>query len=317
MADALQEIRDRAAQAREGMGVDESKIEEDTLDEPEDTEETQIDEPEEEVTPEPEETEEESEEPDETEEDTGEDDTEPEPQPRHTSVFKQLNKIRTEKRESDANLRKVLDLVGAESLEDAESKIMELRKSEPLSDEFIQAAKEMGIEDPTALKTLATLVATQVKKDIDPRLNPLSERLESFSKTQEAVQQERELQESIAQATGEWNELLPMIESMYKPSAVQAEKAKELMLQLAHSEKYQDKELDYILYKEGDQFESILGAPKRKTMLPARGQKPQAIIEEKPGTLPKPDGTHEGFLKARAKMREMASQRLDGSTDYI
>lgn len=279
--DPMEAIREAGAAARAGMGLenDQESVEidspeEDTFIESEPEEETTVETPE----------------------------VEPEaPQAQDRSVFRQLNEIRSQKRQAEQQNAQLLELVGASTMEEAQTKLSELRASQPLSPEFLDAAKELGIEDPETLKKVSDLIVGQVKKEFAP----IQEQISRQATTVQEVQEQRELQESLEQFEGEWKEVLPVIEGEYKPTATQLQEAKDYLIEKSHSEEYFDKELDYVLYKEQENLEGILGARKRKTMLSARGV-PQASKPE--GMLVKPDGSHESFIKAAKRMKDIAGR---------
>lgn len=292
--DPMEAIRAAGAAARAGMGLDES----------DDEESVEVDSPEEEQTPEVEAEPEEEQEAEETQEETEEE----APQPRDRSVFKQFNEVRSQKREAEARERQLLELVGATTLEEAQAKMAELRASQPMSPDFVQFASELGIEDPETVKKLSDFLIGQVKKEFQP----IQDQVKANADTVQEVQQQREYQESMDQFEGEWDEVLPVIESEYKPNATQLKQVKEYLAEAAHSEEYFDKELDYILYKESSNLENILGAPKRKTMLASRGQ---AQSPKPEGVLVKPDGSHASILRAAANLKKIANRSAFDSED--
>lgn len=287
----METIRQAGAAARAGMGLEDSHDQESVeIDSPEGTE----------VIPEKVETEVTPEEEQEVEQPEEEVQTEA-PQPRDRSVFKQLNEIRTQKRESEAREKQLLELVGATSIEDAQVKIAELKSFQPMSPDFVEFAAELGVEDPETVKKLSDFLVGQVKKEFQP----IQQRVEEGANTVEQAKAQQEYQESMQQFDTEWGEVLPVIEQEYKPTATQLKKAKDYLAEIAHSEEYYDKELDYILYREQDNLEDILGAPKRKTMLTSRGQS-QAPRQE--SMLIKPDGSHASILRARDNLRNIAGR---------
>lgn len=309
----LDELKAAADAARAGMGVEET-AEEVTVET--ETEETQDpDEVEETATPVEKATEEtddtESEEVETTEEkketETVEKESAETSQP-PKGVFKEFNELRTQKRQAEATVKTLLEMVGATSAEDAVAKITELRATAPLSEEFIQAAKEMGVEDPQNLKKLSDLITKQVRGEINGEIAPLKEQIAGYEQTAEAMRSEQEFGESVKAMDKEWDAVLPVIEAEYKPTPTMAKEAHDLMVALAHSEKYHDKEIDYILYKEQEQFEAIFGSKKRKTMLPARGA--PIVNKEQEGALPKAiPGDHDSIVKAQKKLKQIASSQ--------
>lgn len=244
---------------------------------------------------------------------------EPEGEPRarqpHRTVFRELNEIRTQKRAAEADTKKILDLVGATSVEDAVAKIESLRSSAPLSPEFAEAAREMGVEDPENLKRLSDLISKQVRGEMAGEIEPLKQRIGEYEAGAADMAAEREWSASVAAMDEEWAGLAPAIEAEYKPDTQTLAKARELMVELAHSEEYHDKELEYVLWREQERFEEILGNRRRRSMLPARGapQAPEAREDTTASGLPRiVPGDHASILKAREATRRIAaSQGLD------
>lgn len=292
-AEALQFKKDYEAkveEAREGMGYKakvEAPVEEET--------ETEIETPEEE-----EETEVETEVDTDTEEEEPTEETEEEPQPRDKSVFRQLNEIRTQKRQAEAEKAELLEKY---------NKVIEenttLKANLPPPQPFIDYAKKNGIEDPKGIKDLYDTFRTQMEEDFGTKINKLDEKIQTY----EAKEVEREEQGaydvSMQKLTGEWTEVLPIIESEYKPNATQVEQAFTLMADLAHEQKYVDKELDYILFKEASKFEEIFGGRKRRTMFSSHGR---AAGDEGKREV-KRDGSHESIM---ALMREQKAKMHAG-----
>lgn len=309
--DPMEVIREAGAAARAGMGLEDNEEQDETtitdqhtsLDEEEASEEVA-----------PEESEEVSEEA-ETEESEEEESGEQEPQPRDRSVFRQLNEIRSQKRAEEADKKRLLDLIGAQNVEDAAAILAKLQESAPLSEEFLVAAAEMGVEDPQNLKKLADLVAGQVRSNIASEITPMREQLSKLEETTEGTLAQQEFDESVAHMDEEWNEVLPLIESEYAPTPTQAKAARDLMVEFSHDEKYFDKELDYILYREQEKFEEVLGSRKRKGMLRSQGQ-PRDIVQEN-GRFVKTDGSHESIMKAAKNLKAIANSHNFDTSDSI
>lgn len=251
------------------------------------------------------------------EESKGEEESKPEEDStKKESPFKRFNERRNELYQTENNYKEILSLIGAESPEDAKAKLAELRSSAPISEDFIAAAKEMGVEDPENLKRLSDLIRGQLAPELS-KVNEANERIQQFTE-QQAEQQE--FKESVEGLQIEWKQILPDLESNYTVTATNAEKAFDLLVDLAHSEKYWDKDIDYIMFKEQTQFEDILGAPKRKGMLRSRGIA-EPVREESKGVLPKIDANdHNSVMKAQAKMKAIADGEAtlnDEESDYI
>lgn len=295
-----------AAAAREGMGLEDEqpKAEGSPQGEQPETEAPEMDSPE--AEPEAPTQEEGDDEPAEEEEPANDDDApegdapgeEGEPQD-HTSVYGQLNQIRSQKREADAKLREITQALGSASVEDALAAIETMKKNQPVPEAFDKFAKENGIEDPKVLKGLFDIFSAENKREMQEALKPFQDELGTFKSTIEAQQSQGAWNESMTHMDNEWKEVMPFIQDTWKPDPAKAQEAHDLMAELAHSERYHDKELDYILFKERSQFEAIFGAPKKKTMFPSRGA-PRSVEQKRPaGSLPKSDGSHESIMQAQ------------------
>lgn len=303
----LDALHAAAAAAREGMGLEERPAQDEGGEQQETVVAPEVDSPEEETqapeveqTPESETETEEGQPAESPEGDEGE-----EAQP-GTSVYKQLNEIRSQKRESDAVARKILSAIGAGTVEEAVAAIQKLKENQPLPEEFSNFAKEHGIEDPKVLKGMYDLFSAETKRETGEAIASLREELGGIKGAVEQDHSKREWEESLSAMNSEWQEqALPVIENTWKPDSAKVGEAHKLMAELAHSEKYHDKELEYILYKERPQFEAIFGAPKRKTMLPARGAARSLVPDKPAGTLTKPDGSHESIMAARAQLAKI------------
>lgn len=311
----LDALHEAAAAAREGMGVEERTAEDtgtgeqsESIETPEiGSPETEMEAPEVEQTPA-------------AEEEVAEDapaeseqsETEEESQP-GTSVYQELNKIRGQKRTAEAATEQILKAIGAGSVEEAMVSLKKLKENQPVPEAFVEFAKAQGIEDPKVLKATYDLFSAETKRETSEAINALREEFGGIKGVVEQDQSKREWQDSLAAMDTEWEkDALPLIQDTYKPDAQKVTQAHTLMAELAHSEKYHDKELEYILYKEAPQFEAIFGAPKRRTMLPARGAARSLVKDPAPGSMPKPDGSHEGIMKAREALGKIKNSSAFG-----
>lgn len=285
---------ERVEKAREGMGYKKQSEKVET-----EVEETEEEAPEVEI-----ESEDPTEEVEESEEvETKEEDLEEEPQNRDKSVFRQLNEIRSQKRALESERQQLLD--EQKKLKD---EVDALKKNLPPPQPFLDFAKSKGINDAKDVKEMYDLFKGQLDQDIGSKLDALNAKIESFETKEVERTEQNAYNESMSKLSGEWKEVLPVIESEYKPNSEQMEKAFELMADLAHEQKYADKELDYILFKEQEKFEEIFGARKRKTLFPARGR---ASGESKQPT--RRDGSHESIMALKKEMdaKKMSSDTFD------
>lgn len=316
MSKEMEALHAAAAAAREGMGLEAETVNESTEETPA-TEAPEIDSPDQKP---------EEEAPVEEAPATGEV-SEDEPAPEEeseeeegnqtgTSVYQQLNEIRSQKRATDAANKKILEAIGANSPEDALTAIAKLKENQPVSEAFAAFAKDHGIEDPKVLRGMYDLFSAETKREMTDALKPIQEALGNVKSTVEARESENAWSESLTHMNNEWKGVLPGIEATYKPDSGKMQQAHDLMAELAHTEKYHDKELEYILYKEQEQFEKIFGAPKRRTMLPSRGAA-RSFAAKESGGLPRGDGTHEGIMKAKEALAAIKNGSAFSETENL
>lgn len=298
----LQKDQDaRVAAAREGMGLPpkaQVEIEEAPVTE---TESKEVEPSEEEET----EIEEESTESDDTEEDD-------EPQARTKTPFQQFNEERSKLRAERAALAKER-AEQAQIIKERDQFLEEnkvLKANQPPPQPFLEYAKSQGIQDPTAVKKLYDVFRTQMEEDFGKKINDLDQKLQSYETSEAERAQANAYQESVSLLKNEWSEVLPFIESEYKPTPAQADEAFKLMEDLAHDERYHDKELDYILFKEADKFEQIFGARKRRTMFSSHGRSNTGE------TVRKNESEHERIMRMRKEQQDKKNS-LDGGFDVV
>lgn len=216
---------------------------------------------------------------------------------------KQYKNLRSQKRASDASAKALLDLIGATSLDDAKTKLEVMKSTAAPSTEFLDAAKELGIEDPENVQKLFGLFKTTIEKDVvEGKVKPLQTQLADIMDAVAPILSANALEK-------EWQEFAPSIEEMF-PQATrsQLKEARKLMSDLAETEKYTDSKMDFILFKEAPQFEDIFGPAKRKTMLPARSRPDTRVDKKSKSGLPDIDPTdHNSIIKARKEMKRIQS----------
>lgn len=329
--DPMEELNSAAAAARKGMGIDKpsKKADEEESDDLNDTDE-ELDSEEEEESDEEEEEEvedspsEESDEADESEEDDEEEEEEDEeeesdensPQPRKKGVpTKQFNELRGQKRAVESDLKSLLELVGADSLESAKSKLQSLKTvSTAPSEAFVAAAKEMGVEDPENLTKLYQIIAPEIVRSVeDGKVKPLQEQLTKLTSEVEPILHDATIKR-------EWDAFVPTIESTF-PQAThsQVKAAEKLMKGFVETEEFTTKDMDFVLYKKLSAFEEIFGARKRKGMVPS---KPLPASQERgeDGVLPKIErGNHQSIMEAQKALKKLGAQEdyRDESEDSI
>lgn len=248
------------------------------------------------------ESDEEDDESDESEDEDDEDDEE-EKKP----ITQQFNRLRSQKRESDHKVKELTDLVTSLT-----EKVKSYESSGVLPQEFVDAAKEMGISDPKNLQKLSELILSQA----DKKYKSIADRAQA---TEEAIAPILSQQK----VDKEWDDFIPTVEESYSgANRQQIKEAHKLMSKLAQSKSYVDKDMDFILWKEKESFEEIFGSPKKKSMMSSKRQ-PSNLVKEDEGVLPTIErGNHESIMKAKKKMRNLAArdqffEDKDGSDSYI
>ena len=277
----------RVKAAREGMGYEaespaEQEEEAPEVETPAETDDT--------VTGEEETEEEEQAESDDTEEET-------EPQTRDKSVFRQLNEIRSQKRALEAEKTKLL-----EDYNKALEENTKLKANQPPPQPFVDFAKKQGISDPKQVVEMYDLFKSNMEADFGTKITALDEKLKTFEEKENQRAETNAYNESMEKLTDEWRQVVPFIEGEYKPTAQQLDEAFALMADLGHEQKYADKELDYILFKEAPKFEEIFGARKRRTMFSARGRTETSTSQRKTYA-----SEHERIMALRKEMKDKQS----------
>lgn len=184
-------------------------------------------------------------------------DREPEPTPRDFKAYKA--ELRAElQADYDAKL---------ESLKkEFATKAPEATTTEHLEDEIASLAKDLDF-DPEKTRKLIE-VARKGVETVSPE----------DKKALEEYRAEKLEREQTEQFESEWNQMLPNLKTQY-PNATpeQIEAAKSQIDELAHSDKYFQTDLDYVLFKEKDAIGKTLFSPKKATFESAR---PAAIETE-------------------------------------
>lgn len=257
MADnAAQELNEQDLAERTGMPPVEEEAEESqnegeepTSDEDGSEEPTTGDEPEESE----EESEDDGEEPDEDDES---DDDGKEPVKRTVPY----GKLKAEREKRQQLEKEIEDLKSnkpdvAESVKDAlVSLLSKEEKEEP--DAVSKAAKELG-EDLGIDQEAAEKILRKAKELSSS--NELPEEVQNALKELEDIKKEREVAKANEAFNTEWDSVIPELKKQYPGVTDQVLKeAKEKLYKLAHSKGYNDKELDYILFKEKKAFDTIL-----------------------------------------------------------
>ena len=147
-------------------------------------------------------------------------------------------------------------------VQELEDEIASLKKPAAQIDPEVitAAAKKMLGDDATEEQIKGTEAQLQIIFDLAAQANKASE---STIKELKEELEERKQQESFV---GEWSGFVGDIKQAYpKANSDQLAEAQKIMDDLSHSEKFKDKDLDYILFKTKDIFDEIFKDRKSKT----------------------------------------------------
>lgn len=162
-------------------------------------------------------------------------------------------------------------------------------------------AKELNI-DETHLEKITLLS----RKGIDDELTTLKGKLSKYEQLEQAKEEDITLQEQEEIFNDEWNDVAPSLKEKFpNASREQLEKAQIHMDELAHSDKYHEYDLDYILFKESKEFEKILFSPKKKGF--ESTSTPEGDLESEEDDLftnPKTPQTMNDLLKLERKTKK-------------
>ena len=144
------------------------------------------------------------------------------------------------------------------------------QENKELDADIETTAKSLNVK-PDQLREIVKLS----RKSFEKELKDLQDKVSKY----ESRTQDDEVAEQEEIFNGEWDEVMPSLKEQY-PNATkeQLEKAYDQMDELAHSEKYQNYDLDYILFKEKSAFEKVLFSPKKKGF--ESGSTPEHNAEE-------------------------------------
>lgn len=150
-------------------------------------------------------------------------------------------------------------------------------KSENLEDDIKSLAKELDFDESKVKRIIEV-----ARKGLDA--SPEEKKALAEVQTElTTLREEKEQRQQEAIFNGEWGALTKTIREQF-PNATdeQIAKAKADMDELAHSEKYHELDLDYIMFKEKDRFAKTLFSPKQKTFESARQPAPDTDSDEWP-----------------------------------
>jgi hypothetical protein len=178
-----------------------------------------------------------------------------------------------------AELQKDFDEKLAKIKEESEKAKPSEVKTNILEEDVQNLAKELDF-DPEKVKKIIEVARKGLEMNAEDK-----QALEEFKNSK--AEREAKQQEEIFNE--EWNGL-PVKTQFPNASEEQIAKAKETMDELAHSEKYHEMDMDYILFKEKETFDKILFSPKMHTFesgrLPPSNDESNEWPEIKPNMTP-------------------------------
>lgn len=217
--------------------------------------------------------------------------------PRKRSIYQDYKENKQELK-SERELREQ-----AEKERDELRAKLEKQESPNESDEIDAFAKEIGA-DPNAIRRMKTLFMkdagkTEFPADLQEQLKQFQEFQAQNSEAVDAMNFEKEFKATKQSLT----ELFPNI------SADETELVKEKLNELAHTERYHDKELDYILFKEKEAISGLV-SPKK------RGLETKGKVEEEQSTFTfNPDADLAKMSPKEAEQWEKEYAKMTQSSD--
>lgn len=182
--------------------------------------------------------------------------------------------------------------------------------TENLEEEIAKLAEEKEI-DPEVLSRIIEVARKGVQQS--PEDKALLEEVK-------VMQQEREEREQKDIFETEWKGVLPSLKEQFpNASEEQLTKAKEQIDELSHSEKYHDKDMDYVVFKEKEAIGKTLFSPKKSTFESARpvshdenDEFPDIRTDMSPAEFEKAEKTRAKFLDSMDSPKLRVTSRDDG-----
>lgn len=151
------------------------------------------------------------------------------------------------------------------------TKTPEATKTENLEDEIESLAKELDF-DPEKTRKLIEVA----RKGVETLSSEDKKALEEY-------RADKETREDAERFETEWNQVLPSLKEQYPNASLeQIAAVKTKVDELAHSEKYAETDMDYILFKEKESIGKTLFSPKKSTFESARPVAVETDSEEWP-----------------------------------
>lgn len=222
--------------------------------------------------------------------------------PKKESIYKAHKEKKRALREEIA---KSTDL--EKKLAEKDAKIEELQKladaattqkeKQEVKDEIEQLASEYNL-DPSFLKKLSSTLLNEVKPSITKSVDP-----ESASKIQKIVETQ--------EFNEEFEETLPFIEETFgKLNDSDLKNVQSELNRLAHTKEFHDKDLDYIVFKNRGQLNSVITPKKRGIETKTRNEEKEAEEESSFDFSQTPD--FDNMSDAQVKAWEVEYNKLKG-----
>lgn len=175
---------------------------------------------------------------------------------RRTVPYGKLKAERKKRKEMQGQIKDIFDAI-AELRADRSGTDEDEERGE-LEKEAERLGKELG-QDSKALAKVLKATVDLARKEFSGKKLPkdLEDKLKLLDKVQAREKEERE----SSHFNKEWEGLTPALKKRFpNASASMIAEAKKAMDELSHSKKYHRYDLDYILYKEGKRFTTMLKA---------------------------------------------------------
>lgn len=177
------------------------------------------------------------------------------------TIYEDLKDKKKQVREKDTEIETLKsqlaekDSLISDLTEKAKNATTPAEKAE-VEDEIAQLAEEIGA-DPEGIAKLTEFLTKKLVKPAGVEISP--EDLEAIKNFRQSQSQ----QQDQAQFNNEWNTFEPTLKTDFPHvSKEELDVVKAVIDKLAHSEKYADKEVDYIYFKEKSNLQKLI-SPKR------------------------------------------------------
>lgn len=202
--------------------------------------------------------------------------------------------------------KQLLDTIS--SLTERLDKFEKTKTEGKTTSKFIEKAKAAGL-DEEAIKNL-TIVVDSIKEDLEAssgKVTPeIQSKMESMEKKISKFEQAEAIASDIKYFNKSWNGYVPTLEKEYPDiSSDEAEKVKSFVDKIWHTEKYADKEIDYVVFKNRDAIDALI-SPRKKGFETGRTQ---GISQNKGRKMTLPDNPTDKDLRDMDKLLSDEAQK--------